>query len=91
MDYRDDDDFDYQYRESRENRENRAGRRRRYRDDDYLEELSECVKNGICASKDYEKLAEMTDNREDKMRLMKMAQREKEHYRTTREMLDRYM
>ena len=101
MDYRDDDyDYDYhnEYRgdyrnESRNDYRAGRGGRRRYRteDDDYMEELSDCMRKGLCASKDYERLAEMTDNRDDKSKLMKMAQREKEHYKTTREILDKYM
>lgn len=86
------DDFDYDERDYRNDyRARRNGRRYRSMDDDYMEELSECIKTGVCASKDYEKLAGMTDNREDKNKLMKMAQREKEHYEAVKEMLEKNM
>lgn len=99
MDYRENrerrhyyDDYDFEDRDYRNDyRARRGGRRYRTDDDDYMEELSECMQKGMCASKDYERLAEMTDNRDDKAKLMKMAQREKEHYKTTREMIDKYM
>lgn len=100
MDYRepryerdyDYDDMDYREDYRTDYRDGRRGRRRNYRtEEEYMEELSECIKNGVCAAKMYDKLAEMTDDREDKNNLMKMAQREREHYSTTRKMLEKHM
>ena len=98
-DYRYDHDHDHDYRYDRDYRYDyrmdgrRKGGRRMYRteEDDYMEELSECMKNGMCSAKDYEKLAEMADNKEERSKLMKMAQREKEHYTAMKEMLEKRM
>jgi hypothetical protein len=87
-DYRYDRDYRYDYKMDGRRR---SGRRYRTEEDDYMEELSECMKNGVCSAKDYEKLAEMTDNKEERSKLMKMAQREKEHYTAMKEMLEKRM
>ena len=88
----DDRDYRYDYRTDYRNGGRRGGRRMyRTEEDDYMEELSECMKNGVCSAKDYEKVAEMTDNREEKNKLMKMAQREKEHYEAMKEILEKHM
>jgi len=79
-------------RENYRDYDRRMGRRnyRNYREEDYLEELEECVEEGMHKYRKYEDLAEMADNPQERNLIMKMAEREKEHYRTLKEMLDKH-
>lgn len=98
--YRDDRDYRYDYRD--EYGRNRRDRRytRSYRDrygrnyrggDEYYEMLEDIVEDGMDLAKDYEEVSEMATNSAEKNKLMKMAEREKEHYKTVKEMLQSHM
>lgn len=86
--YRDDRD----YRDYRNYRDyDRRGGRRNYRNyrDDYYEELEECMED---MREDYRKLedvAEMATDPQHKNTLMKIAEREKEHHRLIKEMIEK--
>lgn len=91
-DYRD--DYRYDYRGNyRRDYDRRGGRRnyRNYREEDYLEELENCVDEGMYKYRKYEDLAEMAENPQEKSMIMKIAEREKEHYKTLKEMLEKHM
>lgn len=82
-DYRDDDRYNYR-------RGRRTGRNyRNYREQDYYEELEMCMEDAKEDARKYEDLAEMAENSQEKNNLMKIAQREKEHYTTLKEMLEK--
>ena len=53
--------------------------------------LEEAVGTGMELARMYEDMAEMVTNSKDKSSLMKIAEREKEHYRMVKEMLERTM
>jgi hypothetical protein len=99
-DYRDYGDY-RDYDSDRNNRDynnrdqygrNRRNYRTNYREDkEMIEDLTECMKDGMCGYKKYEMLAEQTEDRNEKGKLMKMAEREKEHYKTIKEMLENRM
>ena len=87
-DYRDDyrnyrDDYRY-----RRNYRDRYGRNYR---EDYHAMLEEIVDDGMELAKCYEEVAEMVSNTKDKNTLMKIGEKEKEHYRIVKEMLERNM
>lgn len=101
-DYRDYDDRDdyrrdyrYDYRDDYRRRmyDRRGGRRnyRNYREEDFTEELEKCVEQSMYKYRELEDLAEMADDRNEKNTLMKIAEREKEHYKILKEMLDKNM
>ena len=75
----------------------RGGRRnnrsyRNYREEeDLYEELEMCMDEAKECSRKYEDLADMTDNTSDRNNLMKISQREKEHYSTLKQMVERGM
>ena len=101
--YDDDDYRSYRnYRDYRENnRSNRGGRSNRsnrdrygrnYRtQDDFYGMLYELVEEGMELARAYEDAGEMTNNSKDKSTLMKIAEREKEHYRAVKEILEKGM
>ena len=96
-DYRDDRYDRYDYRDDRYDRyDYRRGRRmgrnyRNYREEDFITELEECVEKGMHKYREYEDLAELAEDKNDKNTIMKIAEREKEHYKTLKEMLERHM
>lgn len=67
------------------------GRRnyRNYREEDYHDELEMCMEDMREYYRKLEDIAEMSDDTQEKNTLMKIAEREKEHYRTIKEMLDK--
>lgn len=94
--YRDDYRGDYRrgnYRGSYREDYRRGGRRnyRNYREEDLYEELEMCMDEAKESSRKYEDLADMTDNSSDRNNLMKISQREKEHYSTLKQMVERGM
>ena len=101
MDYRDDYRRDYRYDYRDEYGRNRRDRRymrnyrdrygRNYRTDEYRECLEDIMEDGMELARDYEDASEMATNNIEKNKLMKMAEREKEHYKTVKEMLQNHM
>ena len=97
-DYRDgyrENNRDYRnYRDYREDYRSGVDRKnyRNYRDkESYYEMLEEAVGTGTELARMYEDMAEMVTNSKDRSSLMKIAEREKEHYRMVKEMLERTM
>ena len=86
--YRDDRD----YRDYRNYRDyDRRGGRRNYRSyrDDYYEELEMCMDDMKEQARRIEDIADMVTNPQEKNTLIKIAEREKEHHRTIKEMLEK--
>lgn len=86
--YRDDRD----YRDYRNYRDyDRRGGRRNYRNyrDDYYEELEMCMDDMKEQARRIEDVADMVTNPQEKNTLIKIAEREKEHHRTIKEMLEK--
>ena len=101
-DYREDYREDYRDEYGR-NQRDRYGRNRRnyryyrdYRDyrsqrDEYENMLEEIVDDSMELARAYEDVSEMASNVNEKQKLMKMAEREKEQYRMIKEMLETHM
>ena len=99
--YRDDyrdyrDDYREDYREYRYNNRDRYGRNHRDRygrnqREDYQTMLEDIVEDGMELARAYEDVAEMVNNTKDKQTLMKIAEKEKQHYRMVKEMAERNM
>ena len=88
-DYR---DYDYDTRSQRYARSNRDRNYRNYREkEEYNTMLAEVVDDGMELARAYEEISEMATNSKDKQTLMKIAEREKEHYRTVKEMMEHSM
>ena len=81
--YRDD------YGMNRRNYRDRYGRN--YRSQEYTMMLEEIVDDGMELARAYEDVSEMATDSNEKQKLMKMSEREKEHYRTVKEMLQKHM
>lgn len=81
------------YRDYRDYRDYRGYRdRRNYRSqEDYTMMLEDTIDDSMELSRTYEDLSEMTNNNAEKQKLMKMAEREKEHYRTVKEIMQNRM
>lgn len=103
-DYRDDYREDYRggnyrnnYMGNYRNYRDEYGRNRRnyrggnYRSQEYVMMLEEVVDDGMELARAYEDVSEMATENSEKQKLMKMAEREKEHYRTAKEMLEKHM
>lgn len=101
-DYRDgrnyrDDEMDYRdYRNYRNYRDydRRGGRRnyrnyRNYREEDFYEELEMYMDEAKEQYRRLEDIADMAENPQDKTNLMKIAEREKEHCRIIKEMIEK--
>lgn len=87
-DYRDD------YRRGGRGRSNRMYRDRygrSYRSDEYRECLEDLMEDTRESAREYEDVSEMATNSSDKQKLMKMAEREKEHHKYLKEMLENKM
>jgi len=104
MNYRDDYRDDYRggnyrnnYMGNYRNYRDEYGRNRRnyrggnYRSQEYVMMLEEVVDDGMELARAYEDVSEMATENSEKQKLMKMAEREKEHYRTAKEMLEKHM
>lgn len=95
-DYRDYRDYRDEYgRNQRRGRSNRMYRDRygrNYRsNEEYRECLEDMLEDTMELARDYEDVSEMATNTGDKSKLMKMAEREKEHHRYIKEMLEKGM
>lgn len=90
-DYRRDYRGDYRDRSYRRDYDRRGGRRnyRNYRTEDYYEELENCMHELKEYSRALEDLADMAESQQDKNMIMKIAQREKEHYMNLKQMLEK--
>lgn len=89
--YRDyDDEEDFRGGSYRKDYDRRGGRRnyRNYRED-YYEELENCMMELKEYSRALEDLADMAENPQEKNMLMRIAQREKEHYSNLKEMMEK--
>ena len=93
-DYRDRRNYrdDYDYRGDSYRRSNRERNMRNYREkEEYYNMLADAMEDGMELARTYEDISEMASNSKDKSSLMKIAEREKEHYRAVKEMLDHTM
>lgn len=91
-DYRYDDYHRGNYRDDyRRDYDRRGGRRnyRNYREENYYDELEECMHELKETARAIEDVAEMADNQSDRNMLMKIAQKEKEHSMHLKQMLDK--
>lgn len=92
-DYRDDYRGDYRnYRDDyRRDYDRRGGRRnyRNYREENYYEELENCMHELKEYSRGLEDLADMAENPQEKNMLMRIAQKEKEHYNNLKQMMEK--
>lgn len=90
-DYRDDYDMDYRRGDGRRRsyRMYRDRYGRNYRTDEYRECLEDIMEDTMELARDYEDVSEMASNTNDKKKLMQMAEREKEHHRYIKEMLEK--
>ena len=104
MNYRDDYKEDYRggnyrnnYMGNYRNYRDEYGRNRRnyrggnYRSQEYTMMLEDIVDDAMELARAYEDVGEMAAENSEKQKLMKMAEREKEHYRTAKEMLEKHM
>ena len=105
-DYRDDkfyrnyrDDYSYNYRDDYRNYRNNY-RRGNYRDrygrnyrsqEDYTMMLEDITEDSMELARAFEDVSDMITAPNEKQKFMKMAEREKEHYRTVKEMLQNKM
>ena len=101
-DYRDDyrgDYRDYNNRDYRNYRDEYGRNQRNYRDyrrnyrsqDEYRMILEDIAEDGMELMRAYEDAGEMATNGNEKQKLMKMADREKEHHKAIKEMLQNRM
>ena len=91
-DYRDDyrgiyRNYRYDYRD--DYRRGRRNNRRNYREEDYYEELENCMHELKEYSRTLEDLAEMAENPQDRNMIMKIAQKEKEHAMNLKQILEK--
>ena len=92
-DYRDYRDYRDEYGRNQRNRRNYRGYRdrRSYRSEEYAMMLEDAVDDTMELARCYEDMSEMASENADKQKLMKMAEREKEHHRYIKEMLEKAM
>lgn len=95
-DYREDYRDDYRnyrndYRRDYDRRGGKINRRnyRNYREEDFYNSLEDCMHELKEYSRELEDLADMAENPQDKNMIMKIAQREKEHYNSLKQMLEK--
>ena len=93
-DYRDYRDYRDDYRNYRRDYDRRGGRinrrsYRNYREEDFYSELENSMHELKEYSRGLEDLADMAENPQEKNMIMKIAQREKEHYNSLKQMLER--
>ena len=81
----------------RDYRDEYGRNRRNYRGSNYRSQeeytmmLEDIVDDGMELARNYEDVSEMATDNNEKQKLMKMAEREKEHYRTVKQMLQKHM
>jgi hypothetical protein len=93
-DYREDyrDEYGRNQRDRRYNRSYRDRYGRNYRSqEEFSTMLEDICEDGMELARSYEDASDMTNNNTYKNKLMKMAEREKEHYRTIKDMLENRM
>lgn len=92
-DYREDYDMDYRRGDDRRRnyRMYRDRYGRNYRTDEYHECLEDLMDEAMESARDFEDASEMATNNAEKQKLMKMAEREKEHHKTVKEILENKM
>lgn len=83
--YRDDYRRNYDRRGGRMNNRNY----RNYREEDYYEELESCMHELKEFSRGLEDIADMAENPQDRNMLMRIAQKEKEHYMNLKQMIEK--
>ena len=89
------DDYRGDYRDDYRNYDRRGGKMnnrrnyRNYRENDIYEELGNATYEAKECHRKMEDLAEMTDDPQIKNTLMKIAQREKEHYTSLKELMEK--
>ena len=64
---------------------------RNYRSQEYTMMLEDIIDDGMELARAYEDVSEMATDGNEKQKLMKMSEREKEHYKTVKEMLEKHM
>ena len=62
---------------------------RNYREEDFYGELEECMHELKEYSRGLEDLADMAENPQDRNTLMRIAQKEKEHYMNLKQMMEK--
>ena len=97
-DYRDDRYYRDEYDKMPHDRNYRYGKSyrdrygRNYRtQNEYYDCLEDIIEDGMELARAYEDVSEMASNSAEKNKLMKIAEREKEHYRTVKEMMQNHM
>ena len=87
-DYRDD---DYRGRSYRRSYDRRGGRMnyRNYREEDFYDELENCMHELKEYSRALEDVSDMAENPQDRNMLMKIAQKEKEHAMQLKQMMEK--
>lgn len=70
---------------------NRRNYRGNYRSEEYTMMLEDIVGDNMELARAYEDVSEMATDSNEKQKLMKIAEREKEHYRYAKEMLEKHM
>lgn len=70
---------------------NRRNYRGNYRSEEYVMMLEDIVDDGMELARAYEDVSEMAADNTEKQKLMKMADREKEHYHIVKQMLEKHM
>lgn len=88
-DYRDDYRMNYRDDYGRNRRSYRGGNYRSQ--EEYTMMLEDIVDDGMELARNYEDVSDMASDSSEKQKLMKMAEREKEHYRTVKEILKKHM
>ena len=90
-DYRGNNREDYREYDMRGGRMNNRSRRsyRNYREEDIYEEIEDAMYDAKECHRKFEDMSEMTDDPKIKNTLMKIAMREKEHYDSLKELLEK--
>lgn len=70
---------------------NRRNYRGNYRSEEYTMMLEDIVGDNMELARAYEDVSEMATDSNERQKLMKIAEREKEHYRYAKEMLEKHM
>lgn len=82
------DDYRGNYRRDYDRRGGRMNYRN-YREEDYYEELESCMHELKEYSRALEDLADMAENPQDRNMLMRIAQKEKEHYMNLKQLMEK--
>ena len=88
-DYRDDYRDNYDLRGGKMNNRNYRRNYRNYREEDIYQEIEDAMFDAKECHRKFEDLSEMTEDPKIKNTLMKIAMREKEHYDSLKELLEK--